>query len=492
MQKARRGELWIIDLGLAQKTRPCLILSISLHESLTYFLHHSYKCLPRVCVYWPHMKAQRLYSYGIAISLATMVGSAPAQPLVVHEWGTFTSLQDEAGRTLGGINTDDEPVPAFCHDVAWSLVARPSELPPVADKGASRCHPDVTMRLETPVLYFHPPPGAPTPLTASVNVAFRGGWLTQFYPAAETAGLSSSDALNENSTGSLTWNDLQIGITAKGPETGERVWTAPRAVQSASVSATNGESEQFLFYRGVGHVACPLQVTRTADLKTLECRSQVETALSSCPPMPVQHLWLASFRADGACAFRALPPIALNAKSAIEKQPAAFSTPAGFGPSEYSAANLDRLRWDMRSALQEEGLFPDEADALLNTWELSYFKSAGLRLFFMVPRAWTDWYLPLSVSVPCEVKRAMVGRLELVTPEQRALLQKLAQAAVPTTAWAHFDMTGQKAVVRGAMPAVYRDLGRFRHALLLDEYQARPTPSLDAFIRLNGLQGRRG
>jgi mRNA interferase MazF len=29
MQKARRGEIWIVDLGLAQKTRPCLILSIS-------------------------------------------------------------------------------------------------------------------------------------------------------------------------------------------------------------------------------------------------------------------------------------------------------------------------------------------------------------------------------------------------------------------------------------------------------------------------------
>ena len=28
MQKARRGELWVIDLGLAQKTRPCLVLSI--------------------------------------------------------------------------------------------------------------------------------------------------------------------------------------------------------------------------------------------------------------------------------------------------------------------------------------------------------------------------------------------------------------------------------------------------------------------------------
>ncbi|MCX6928616.1 MAG: type II toxin-antitoxin system PemK/MazF family toxin [Verrucomicrobia bacterium] len=28
MQNVRRGELWIIDLGLAQKTRPCLVLSI--------------------------------------------------------------------------------------------------------------------------------------------------------------------------------------------------------------------------------------------------------------------------------------------------------------------------------------------------------------------------------------------------------------------------------------------------------------------------------
>ena len=28
MPKARRGELWIIDLGMVQKVRPCLILSI--------------------------------------------------------------------------------------------------------------------------------------------------------------------------------------------------------------------------------------------------------------------------------------------------------------------------------------------------------------------------------------------------------------------------------------------------------------------------------
>jgi hypothetical protein len=33
--------------------------------------------------------------------------------LVVHEWGTFTSLQDERGDALAGINIDDEPLPDF-------------------------------------------------------------------------------------------------------------------------------------------------------------------------------------------------------------------------------------------------------------------------------------------------------------------------------------------------------------------------------------------
>ena len=65
------------------------------------------------------------------------------------------------------------------------------------------------------------------------------------------------------------------------------------------------------------------------------------------------------------------------------------AVPAEFANGAYSSANLDKLRREMRSALKEEGLFEDEADALLNTWELSYFKSAGLRVFFLVPRVWT-------------------------------------------------------------------------------------------------------
>src|SRR6188474_580068 len=79
--------------------------------------------------------------------------------LVVHEWGTFTVLQDEQGKPVGGINTDDEPLPNFVHNLNGELNGPSSPLPPVYFKGVPRNHPDVYTRLETPVIYFHPPAG---------------------------------------------------------------------------------------------------------------------------------------------------------------------------------------------------------------------------------------------------------------------------------------------------------------------------------------------
>ncbi len=32
MAKPRRGEVWIVDLGLAAKVRPCLVLSVPAHD----------------------------------------------------------------------------------------------------------------------------------------------------------------------------------------------------------------------------------------------------------------------------------------------------------------------------------------------------------------------------------------------------------------------------------------------------------------------------
>ena len=95
---------------------------------------------------------------------ARAADETPRTRMGVHEWGTFTVLQAEDGRAIPGINTDDEPVPHFVHDLHGMLVGGPSQVPTVYFKGAPRVHPDVIVRLETPVIYFHPPAGAKGPI----------------------------------------------------------------------------------------------------------------------------------------------------------------------------------------------------------------------------------------------------------------------------------------------------------------------------------------
>jgi hypothetical protein len=35
-------------------------------------------------------------------------------------------------------------------------------------------------------------------------------------------------------------------------------------------------------------------------------------------------------------------------------------------------------------------------------------------VFYLVPREWTDYFLPLELSVPADVTRVIVGRIDLV------------------------------------------------------------------------------
>src|SRR2546425_8015451 len=88
------------------------------------------------------------------LCLFSICAHAGTHPLIVHEWGTFTSLQDETGRAIGGINSDDETGPEFVHDLNRLLVLKPGELPPGFFHGAPRGHPGVTIRLQTPGVFF--------------------------------------------------------------------------------------------------------------------------------------------------------------------------------------------------------------------------------------------------------------------------------------------------------------------------------------------------
>jgi hypothetical protein len=450
--------------------------------------------------------------------------------LVIHEWGTFTSLQDEAGRTITGVNSDDEPVPEFVHRIS-DLIPRPTELAPVYKKGVPRSHSQVRMRLETPVLYFYPPAGQREPLHANVQVGFRGGWLTEYYPRADVSapGLHEGNfrfaGLSPKTMGTLDWHDLTIGGDYPVPETEAQVWLAPRQVRAATVRAPGGEAEKYLFYRGVGNLPSPLNVSRAADNDALVIREDVNPELGLRAPLSIRAMWLVHVRDDGSVAFRTLGGVELTGESGrvlahtpIDFVAAGKPADKATGDSDakrgleklidqYAPANLAVLRTEMRKELIADGLYTDEADAMLKTWELAYFKSPGLRLFYLLPQQWTDVVLPLRCSLLADVSRTMVGRVELVTPRQRTLLKKIGSGAVSQTNWfyegvdsnsSRREMLSQlwegKARFKDLnipVPADYQsyiDLGRFRDALILDEHTRHPFLGLGRFVEAYSLE----
>jgi hypothetical protein len=134
-----------------------------------------------------------------------------------------------------------------------------------------------------------------------------------------------------------------------------------------------------------------------------------------------------------------------------------------------------------------------------------------MRLFFLVPRAWTDAVLPLEIEGAPPTVRVMVGRIELVTPAQRQLLKRIAQGPVPELSaelrkaadvlWQTGRLRDWEGLTGGTLkfsevgiqpPPIYQaylELGRFRNALLLEDQRRNPSPQLRDFIREFHLEG---
>jgi hypothetical protein len=426
--------------------------------------------------------------------------------LVVHEWGTFTELQNDSGTALGGINTDDEPVPSFVHRISNSLLARTYNIPYdfslLLSKGVPLNYARATMRMETPVLYFYPPSAQETPMIANVSVAFRGGWISEYYPNAEVnaPGLKKME-LSPATVGTLRWQGLQVGAEGTIPETDDPVWTTPRLPDSARLVTTEGEAEDYLFYRGVGNFSGPLRVTtdRDKNLLQIEMRS-AET--NGEQPEPIQGMWLVETEADGTLAYRRVDTgVPQGTDLSIAE------VDRDFASTDFSADNKPLLHHDMHKALCRAGLFPAEATAMLGTWDRAYFQAPGLRLFYLVPQSWIESRLPLSVTVedsqtPVEISRVMIGRIELTSDRQRELIAWLKAHEPCDAEWTKDipDSAARDAFYRGQsdfgdlgveIPEYYRNylaLGRFRNALVRHELSTAPSDNLQRFAKEHTLQ----
>ena len=287
--------------------------------------------------------------------------------------------------------------------------------------------PDVTLRLETPVIYFHVPPGAAYEQPIDVHVLFRGGVINEFYPAAgasvyldvaritdkQAAGAISRDwtgeTLNNFVLGELEWRGVRLHDTVVAPFTNDPVWLAPREVQSASVFLPEaGEGERYLFYRGVAALTALFQTRHSQG--HVQLLGPAHLAWLEAELLTIPKVWLVSVRADQAVAFREHAALTLR-KSDSGKGLVRLRR---FADADHGADNLKPLRASLKTSLINQGLFADEAEAMLNTWQHSYFGKPGLRVLYIVPRAWTEHFLPLTISVPSRVNRVIVGRIDLL------------------------------------------------------------------------------
>jgi hypothetical protein len=366
----------------------------------------------------------------ILLLIASTIGLAvqAAEPLVVHEWGTITSRHASDGTALGRLNRIEqwEVLPPFVH--RYEPEATQGNPPEQLGKSPlTPGRPDVNMRLETPVIYFYPPGETGFDQPFDVSVRFRGGILNEFFPPA-TAGVEvdtqriakkmsagviqqwDGKLLDNYVLGSLSWKSVRLAAFFSPPETDNSIWLAPRAVGSAGIRAASGETERYLFYRGVAHLDALLQTEKTDAGLVLKAPKHLHWLPG--PSMTLARVWVVDIRQGGAAAVHEQKGVLLskNAPSTV------VGTAPAFKESSYSKDHLLNLRASMKEALIDAGLFNDEAEAMLSTWKRGYFETPGLRVFYVVPPEWTDYFLPLTVSLPNRMTRVLVGRIDIVQP----------------------------------------------------------------------------
>lgn len=370
---------------------------------------------------------QRASMLTFAAWLLFGVSFAHAQgSLIVHEWGTITTRHSRDGTPQGRLNRIDpeEVLPAFVHKFEPPQTGVPA--PAQFGKGTNTPgRPDITMRLETPVLYFYRDTYAAPPAAFDVGVQLRGGILNEFYPDARASIARDEGRIASKMTaqvikpgdpivldnyliGRLAWNGISLNSAARPPQTGSAIWNAPRNVRAERLSTAAGEGEHYLFYRGVAHLDALLRTRNSPSEVQLSAPQHLHWM--SAPEMTIPQLWLVDVRADGAIAFAAHEQLTI-AKHAPSAHLADIKK---FSAEQYGHAQVAALREKMRSALINAGLYDDEAEAMLATWNASYFQRAGLRIFYVVPREWIEYFMPLELSVPHRATRVMIGRIDLI------------------------------------------------------------------------------
>ena len=314
--------------------------------------------------------------------------------LVVHEWGTFTSVAGKNGtaidwRPLNGasdlpkfVYTIDEP-DGYRQTYGSKFV--PSQKGYIVAR----------VRMETPVIYFY----TKQEMEVSVSVDFPQGKVTEWYPQAGVVNAQFA----KGQTGRFTPNGINWGTIKLLPneapnylrEVADSHYYPARETDAVPIQVCNAdktrvEKEKFLFYRGVGDFGLPFSVK--IDGRNLILRDMGTDE--------IKNLIVFENR-GGRVGFRFVETLE---KQTVVERPE-------------TNKNLAEVTGELEKILVSEGLYEREAKAMIATWKDSWFEE-GLRVFYVLTRKSTDKILPLKVEPkPRETVRVMVGRAEVITPE---------------------------------------------------------------------------
>jgi len=273
-----------------------------------------------------------------------------------------------------------------------------------------------TVRMETPVLYFYDSREE----QVSVKVSFAKGLITEWYPRASRVGPTANPAnwslFQGSEDGSIAWDAVTVSpsLRAEFPrQSRDSHYYAARMTSATQlrVRTPSGEQhEKFLCYRGVSTFRVPVSAKLTAN-----SRVQIENSAEE----EIPSLILFEGRGDS---------VGYRLGGALVKE-------ILLDPPELTG-NANDLGRELVGMLVKQGLYADEAQAMVETWRGSWFEE-GSRLIYLVPENFVNGILPLSIHpAPAQIDRVFVGRLELVTPAT--------EEAVATAFAAHDRVTLEK------------------------------------------------
>ena len=366
------------------------------------------------------------------ISTLLLLSATLAPAYTLHEWGTFTTVAGSDGVLLAGLEREEAPLPIFSYSHYGlengnlprgieDLARRHGAQPIFAfSKGINRPVRGVTVKMETPVIYFH----SDKAFDVSVKVGFNGGTISQWYPdrtGGEVLPVPPPPAdpkkprpladwtldFSKPWQGSIEWQarvlspeESRDAILFKPADSLH--WMRPRVAEANAIRTAKGETEGFLFYRGIGAFDPGLTTTVGSD-DTLHLRNRTGGDI------PFAFV----FEKTGGTTRWKVMKDGLRADGTADVPTSGFSeaTPdplVGFVEPVYR---------EMVAGLVSTGLLQSEARAMVETWWSSYFAQDGLRVFWVVPTAKTEAILPLEVSPkPENSVRVIVGRSEVIRP----------------------------------------------------------------------------